>query len=262
MFGGLILGVVIYFLGAFAYLLREFGENLASKEREKSTRLRAVRDVAAGIAHELRNPLNAIGLSVQVIERKIPKTGALDPSMERQFERVHMEIGRIKKVVDAFVRFARLGDLTVADFDLSDAVRETARTFEAIFAERGVEATLDVQDGVRVVGDREKLSEALAAVVQSAVEALSSGGGALRLSLVAQRREAKIVVRDTGPSLDDERLRNVFEPYRTGRDHGGFGLTLAKTIVESHGGAVDAASPEGGGCEVTLTLPRRPRRFD
>jgi signal transduction histidine kinase len=257
-FGAVVLGVVIYLLAALAYLLRDTGERYASREREKSTRLRAVRDVAGGIAHELRNPLNAVGLSVQVIERRVRSAEPHDPTQARHFERVFLEIGRIKKVVDAFVKFARLGDLTVAPFDFAATVRETASAFAPLCADQRIAVDLVLPEGpVEIAGDREKLAEAVACVVQSALDAMPEGGGRLSIRLTADRRSARLTVRDSGPPLDAERLRDVFEPYRLARGAGGFGLTVAKTIVESHGGAIEAASPPGEGCEVALRIPRR-----
>jgi signal transduction histidine kinase len=256
-FGAAVLAVVIYLLGALSYLLRSSGERLLTRDREMSARLKAVRDVSGGIAHELRNPLNAIGLSVQVIERQMRASPDPTTAYARHFERVHLEIGRIKKVVDAFVKFARLGDLTVAETDFGALVREVVGGFGSVFAEAGVRATADVASGVTLRGDGEKLGEAVASVVQTAVEAMREHGGDLRIRLEANRREAVLTVRDSGPSLDDARLRNVFEPYRYGRDQEGFGLTVAKTIIESHGGRIEAASPPDGGCLVTIALPRR-----
>ncbi len=256
--GGTLVGLLIYLMAACAYFMRRHGERVASRARETDVRLRAVRDVSGGIAHELRNPLNAVGLSVQVIERRWPAASRGDEYPGRQFERVHLEIGRIKKVVDAFVRFARQGDLTLEDLDFSALVEEVAASFGAVFAEAGAKIDILVAPGGTIQGDRTKLWEAVSAVLQSAVDAMKAGGGGeLRIRLAVERREIRLAIRDSGPALDAERLRNVFEPYAQARDQEGFGLTVAKTIVEGHGGRVEAASPPDRGCEVLIVLPRR-----
>jgi signal transduction histidine kinase len=193
-----------------------------------------------------------------VIERRWPTGIAETEFPSRQFERVHLEIGRIKKVVDAFVKFARQGDLTVEDFDFSALVVEVVASFAPIFAEAGVRIECDAAPGGTLQGDRVKLGEAVGAILQSATDAMrGAGGGGLRLKLVVERKRVRLFVRDSGPALEGERLRNVFEPYAQARDQEGFGLTVAKTVIESHGGEVEAASPPGVGCEVQVTLPRR-----
>ena len=256
--GGTLVGILIYLTAACAYFMSRHGQRVAYRARETDTRLRAVRDVSGGIAHERRNPLNAVGLSVQVIERRWPAGPRGDEYPGRQFERVHLEIGRIKKVVDAFVRFARQGDLTLESLDVSALVGEVLASFKTVFDEAGVKVDVLIAPDGTMQGDRAKLSEAVAAVLQSAVDATKAVvGGELRVRLSVDRREIRLAIRDSGPSIDAERLRNVFEPYAQARDQEGFGLTVAKTIVEAHGGRVEAASPPDHGCEVLIVLPRR-----
>ena len=256
-FGAVVLALVIYLLGVLAIFLRGQGAVLLAQEREKAIRLKAVSEVAGGIAHELRNPLNAIGLSVQVIERRQPPAGVDAAQWARHFERVYTEIGRIKKVTDGFVKFARLGDLTVAPFDFRRMVREILDGFAPVCADARVEVDFAPGREAPVTGDQEKLGEAVAAVVQSGVDAMREEGGRLVVRLAVRRREVALSVRDSGPAPDAESLRTIFEPYRRGAHEGGFALTVAKTIVESHGGRIDASSPPGGGRVVSMAVPRR-----
>jgi two-component system sensor kinase FixL len=97
------------------------------------------------------------------------------------------------------------------------------------------------------------------AVVRNAIDSMHGrADGELRIRLAGSRRGIRTTIRDTGDVIDDTAVRNIFVPYFTRRDHAiGLGMTMARTLVESHGGTIDAAPAQGGGCVVTIALPRK-----
>ncbi len=256
--GTIIVGLVIYMLAVLAFLVSRRGVLSAHRERERGVRLKAIGEVAGGIAHELRNPLNSVNLSVQLIERAMKEQVGEARMRTRDFERVYGEIGKIKKVVDNFVRFARLGDLTVTTFDLKEVVDTVLASFAPLLADMGIRLDWQHSGQTTMRGDREKIAQVVSATLQNAVDAMTgTTGGAITVRLQGKRSELWLAIRDTGEVLDEARLRSIFEPYYSARDHAlGLGLTIAKTYVDCHGGVVDAASAQGGGCVVTITLPR------
>jgi signal transduction histidine kinase len=255
--GVIVAGVVVYLLAALAMLMSRAQVSLVNREREKSNRLRAIAEVAGGIAHEVRNPLNAISLTLQYIQRMAAREGK--PPREEDLARSHLELGKIRKVVDNFVNFARTRDLVVEQVELRAMVEEALEGFAAVLEERGIGVEASYEGSLSCRADREKLGQVLRAVIANAVEAMSGGnGGELKIRVRGERGRVRVVVRDSGEVLDEKVVGNIFEPYFTTRDHAmGLGMTVARTLVESHGGTIEAATAQGGGCVVTITLPRR-----
>lgn len=249
--------VVTYVMSAVVLLVNRAQARLQQQERDKAARLKAVGEVAGGIAHEVRNPLNAISLSVQYMERLATmKDRGPSPA---DFARIHLELGKIRKVVDNFVKFARIRDMVVGNLDLGEVMEEVLGRYADELDALAVRHELVREGDLSCVGDREKLAEVLAAVVSNALEAMQeSEVRELRVRVAGERRWIRTTIRDSGEITDENVVRNIFEPYFTTRDSAmGLGMTVARTLVESHGGTIDAAVAHGGGCVVAIVLPRR-----
>jgi len=255
-YGVFILGVVIYLLAVLGSLLSRSQERRLNRAREKAGRLRAVGAVAGGIAHEVRNPLNAISLRLQYLERRMRRTGEC-PTPE-DYARIHLELGKIKKVVDGFVNFARARELTLEAVDLQELLAEVLKSFEPALEEGGIAHELRASGDVVCKVDRERIREVLQAVVANSLESMSEAGkGSLKIRVRGERKRVLVHVRDTGEVLGEGTVERIFEPYFTTRDHAlGLGMTVARTLVESHGGSIEAAAVQGGGCLITVALPR------
>jgi len=256
-FGLVALGVTIYVLSAVTILLNRAQTRLINQEREKGLRLRAIGDVAGGIAHEVRNPLNAISLSIQYMQ-KLAERGD-HASRDRDFARIHLELGKIRKVVDSFVKFARTGDMVVGLIDAGSVMEEALARFAMDLDIRGIRSDLAVEGDLTCTGDHEKILEVFAAVLGNALDSMRNlEAGELRVRVVGQPRFVRATVRDTGEITDETALTNIFEPRFSNRDTAmGLGMTVARTYVESHGGTIEAALHRDGGCVVTIELPRK-----
>lgn len=255
-YGVLILGVLIYVLAALAILIGRVQTSVANREREKAVRLKAIRDVAGGIAHEVRNPLNAISLLLQYLERSGRKTGSA-PGPE-DYGRIHHELRKIRGVVDDFVKFARIQDLAPSECDLGEIVGEVFEAQRTAMAEEEVEGRLDLQGSLEGRWDREKLRVALTALVQHAIE-VSKGTEEARVEIRAsgERQNVMISIRDSSEVVDEAETRNLFEPDWSSKSSSvGFGMTVARTLILTHHGAIGAEPATGGGCVVNVTLPR------
>jgi len=255
-YGVILLGVVIYLLACLAIFMTRAQLGVLNRARERAGRLEAISKVAGGIAHEVRNPLNGISLMLQYMERKVKKTGeAPQPS---DFARIHLELGKIRKVVDNFVKFARTQDLEVGDMDMGRLVEHVMATFEPALKEGGITYHIERDGKLGCTADEEKIREVLEAVITNSLESMrDQEDGELFIRVQGGRRNVRVIVRDTGDILDERQVRSIFEPYFTTRESAlGLGMTVARTLVESHGGSLEAAAAQGGGCVVTLTLPR------
>ncbi|MCA9320047.1 MAG: GHKL domain-containing protein [Planctomycetes bacterium] len=249
---------ILYLLLILVYFLGRREMRLAFAAAERAIRLKAIGSVAEGIAHEVRNPLNAISLSVQYIEMVPDKLG--HPAAPEDFQRVYTELGKIRKVIDNFVGFTRLREIELSDWDAIALVDEVLEDFAPRFSEHEIEVQVHRRGSAELTADRPKLRRVLQSILRNAVEAVA--GTERRLIQVTvdgeSRRVVRISIRDSGPAADRKTLENMFDPYFTTRSSAmGLGLTLAKTVVESHGGVIQAAAAQGGGCAVVIEIPRR-----
>jgi two-component system sensor histidine kinase PilS (NtrC family) len=218
--------------------------------------LAAVGELAAGIAHEIRNPLASISGSVQVLSHEL----SVGTAERRLMEIIVSESNRLSKILEEFLRFVRPQERRVAVFDVAGNIEEVLDLFrlsdEVSDAHRIV---VDVQPAASLLsGDRDQVRQIIYNVAKNAVRAMPDGGALT----VEGREEAawySIKFRDTGRGMSVEELARVFTPFSTAFDGGtGLGMAIVRRIVEDHGGAIDVESSPGEGTTVTILLPRDP----
>lgn len=234
---------------------------LARRETEKrqatAEKLGALGQMAEGVAHEVRNPMVAIGGFARRIRDKLPEN---DPLREYAAH-IIKEVERLENMVTEIVRFKTVMISPYGEVDLKALINEVLEGRAAEFSAASIELRTDLAEGVGTIqGDLENLKIALNNIVQNSIEAMP-GGGVLKVSLLANpAREGWVNVRieDNGKGIAKEDLPNVFDPFFTSKMSGaGMGLTMVHRIVTRHGGEVDLASVLGEGTTVTLILPVR-----
>ncbi len=220
---------------------------LATAEREA-----AWRDVARRLAHEIKNPLTPMSLSLHRLERRVE----LVPESERRAVRDSLaallqEVEHLTRLADTFSQYARMPEVREEPLDLS----ELARACGALHEPQGLTLRIDCESPLPVRGDRLLLSRALHNLLVNAIEA-SPAGGLVELESGRDGSEAWIEVRDRGPGLDAELAARVFEPYVSNKNRGsGLGLSLVRDIAVQHRGSVTLVNREGGGALARLALP-------
>lgn len=222
----------------------------------QSGKLAAIGQLAAGVAHEINNPLFAIlGLVEFVLADVEPGSKA-----HERLELVHRTALEIKEIVRALLDFARESSDEQRVVALDDVVRETVDLVRRTSANRGVEIVQEPADGPFLVhGSPNQLKQIFLNLLANARQALPDGG-TVTLRLERDGDWVVATVRDTGPGVDPEALPRIFEPFFTTRraDGGtGLGLSVSLGIAEAHGGSLTAGEASGGGAAFTLTLPRR-----
>jgi signal transduction histidine kinase len=214
--------------------------------------------MAAGIAHDVRNPLHSIGLTLQHLnETARPDDGSRAAEFDRSLEIIRGEIRRLGQLIDNFLRFAKSERHERAAVDLVELLRETSRLVQKEAERRGVELRLELDEAVPpVFGDLESLRSAILNLVLNSFEAMPQGGR-LTLTLGAAGREVLLEVRDTGEGIAEADRERVFEfAYTTREDGHGLGLAMVHhCVVEEHGGRVTLDSRCGEGTSVRLALP-------
>lgn len=230
-----------------------------ARQAEHSERVAALGDLAAGVAHEVRNPLNAISIAAQRLAAEFVPQGDVD-LYKNLLSHLRSEIDRVNLTVQEFLGLARGLHLSLAPVDMRDLVERVAQSLTLEAAASGVQIELEVQGQPSLRGDKEALHKALLNLGQNALQATGSGGQ-VKLRLEEEVGGVKVVVADTGCGIAASDLPHVFRPYFTRRKGGsGLGLALVHRIVTDHGGTIEVASHPGRGSTFTVSLPVEVRR--
>ena len=228
----------------------------ASRERLiQAERVAAWREMARRLAHELKNPIFPIQVSLDTLRRALER----DPQgFEKLFREtsgtILEELGTLRRIVDDFSDFARMPQPRLAAADLNAIVEQALALHRDRAGSLKIEASLDPSLG-RVQADRDLLSRAIGNLVANAIEAMPDGG-TLRVRTRAAGESQVVEVEDSGPGLSEEQRRRLFTPYYTTKKGGtGLGLAIAQGIVSDHGGRIEVRSAPGEGSTFALTLP-------
>jgi nitrogen fixation/metabolism regulation signal transduction histidine kinase len=237
---------------------RMAAELAASRERAlQAERVAAWREMARRLAHELKNPIFPIQLSIETL-RRVAEEDASGRRLADLFREASLtildELRSLRKIIDEFSLFARMPAPQPAPLAVNEIVEQALRLYSPRAG--GVEVSTELAgDLPPVTGDRDLLGRALGNLVSNALDAL---GGAGRLTLRTARHGdgVRIDVEDTGPGLSDEQRTRLFTPYYTTKRGGtGLGLAIVQGIVSDHGGRVEVSSAPGRGTAFTLFLP-------
>jgi signal transduction histidine kinase len=233
------------------------------KEAEKSA---VIGRLASAIAHEIRNPLNYINLTLDHLRTSLapndPRKRALVEQLTLQLK---AEVARINTRITEFLKYSRPAHLNLQPLDLRETLRDALRIVEAQAAESGVETRFEENGAVpQVVGDRESLRSLFTNLIINGMQAMEgaegAGGGSLRVGLTSEDGRARVTVSDTGRGIDPAHIDKIFEPYYSTKETGtGLGLAIARKAVEDHDGTITVESTPGRGTTFTVELPTTER---
>jgi len=222
-------------------------------EIELSRRLAAIGRLTSGVAHEVKNPINAIVVHLEVLRQKLQQ---LDPDTRRHIDVIGSEIQRLDRVVQTLVDFTRPVDLRLADLDLRRLVDEVVVLAQPDAERHGVSIVRDLpRESLPVKIDADLVKQAVLNIVLNGVQAMPGGG---ELTLVGSRadEEAQLEVRDQGSGIPQEVRDKIFNLYFTTKKNGsGIGLAMAYRVMQLHNGSVAYDSVEGQGTTFRLRLP-------
>jgi signal transduction histidine kinase len=248
-------------------LAARFNEMTAEleKKRELETKLQeaeksaVVGRLGSAIAHEIRNPLNYINLTLDHLRAKFsPEDDAKRGDFEKLTAQLKTEVARINRQIRDFLSYSRPPKLNLEPTDVRKVVEDSLRIVEAEAAEQNVQITLNAAADVpRVFGDAEYLRSVFNNLFINAVQAMC-GGGRLDVSIESFENYVKIEVADTGVGISEENLTKIFEPYFSTKETGtGLGLAIVKRIVDEHKGIIGVESELNEGTKFTVRLPMR-----
>jgi signal transduction histidine kinase len=264
--------------GAFAYLVKPCSTadllltieqalrqvQLHSEKRELARRaqvaekLAAVGTLTAGISHEIRNPLNAAGLQLAVLERRVRKLAETDQSsLLEPLGLVRDEIRRLEHLLEDFLQFARPRELLARPVDVNQVLEAVLGLLGGDAERRGISLERQIEPMLpRVAGDPERLRQVMMNLALNALEATPTGGR-VRVSARPDDREVLMAVDDSGPGIPEELAERIFEPFFTTKASGsGLGLPIVHAIVTQHGGSIGSEKSHLGGTRFWVRLPK------
>jgi two-component system sensor histidine kinase HydH len=224
-------------------------------EMARGERLATVGNLAAAVAHEIRNPLSAVSMGLQRLRAEF------EPAEGEEYRRivdlVQGEVRRLNAIVEEFLSLARPIQLRPEPVPVAALLDEVRRLVEPQAGRAGIVVERTIPDALPALrADRDRIKQVLLNLVLNAIDAMPSGGR-LTMGGAASGTAVTLTVTDTGSGIPPELLPRVFEPYVTTKTKGlGLGLAIARRIVDAHGGRIEAESGAGQGTRFRVTLPR------
>jgi PAS domain S-box-containing protein len=239
-------------------------EQQTTEQKIESEKISSILHLAAGVAHELGNPLNSLTIHLQLIQRQLKRLSPVDNTekLTQSIEICAGEVSRLDSIIKHFLEAVRPQSPDLGDVDLVVVLEETLQVMEPELAAAGV--TVDVSlDGATppvVTGDSNQIKQVLFNVLKNAREAMKVSG-VIKIRTRTDDDFVYICVVDSGEGIDEQDLMHVFDPYFTTKKEGhGLGMMVVQRIMRDHGGQIGIDSRKGVGTVVTLQFPQKHRR--
>jgi len=232
----------------------------ASRDRLIQTeRLSAIGEVAANVAHEIRNPLTAVGGFARSIYGSLPE-GDVN---RRKIEVILEETDRLEQMLSSLLEFTRPAVPRFNELDLNGFLLQTLHFMDAEIEANRVRVVFELDpDLPRVWADNQQMRQVVLNIVRNALQEMKQGG-LLTIATFARKEEVIMTIRDTGPGIPPDSLEKIFEAFYTTKASGsGLGLPVCAQIVRNHNGRIEVSSRPGEGAQFTISLPAAGRLLD
>lgn len=248
-------------------LLRQFNEMTAELEKSKeleeqlrqAEKSAVIGRLGSAIAHEIRNPLNYINLTLDHLRSKFaPEDQQRVASFTKLISQIKSEVGRINQQISDFLNYSRPANVNLKPLDARQIVEDSLRLVEAQASENNIRISVVEHENVpQIIADSEFLRSVFNNLFINAVQSMGNEGGNLNVKISPDREFVRFEISDTGSGISEENLSKIFEPYFSTKETGtGLGLAIVQKIVDVHNGAIEVESTEGEGTKFTVKLPR------
>jgi len=237
--------------------LEEVTEKKAKEARlRRAESLAALTTLAAGVAHEIKNPLGSISIHIQLMQKEMQGRQTIPTAKFREYlEVINEEVDRLNTTVVDFLFAVRPMDAKLTDQDINQIIQELIDFLKFELENANVGLELNLRDVPEIRVDEKYIKHALINLIKNGLDAMPEGG---TLSISTSLRNGSVVVEvaDTGTGISEENVAKIFEPYFTTKDFSsGLGLTLVYKIIKEHNGEISLRSREGEGTAFVLTFP-------
>ncbi len=231
-----------------------------TKLSQHNAKLASIGRLAAGVGHEINNPLAIIQGHLSMIESELKLSSVDNKKIFERLGKVDLAIERIANIVKGLRSFSRSDDQPVSSFDIYQLIYETCSMMKDIYVKEGIDFDFSGKDeNVSVLGSRGRFQQVLVNLISNAKDATEGlENRKIQINLEIIGKEAKVTVKDNGQGISIDIIDKIFDPFFTTKEVNkgtGIGLALVSTIMKEHGGRIDVDSKLGNGATFTLTLP-------
>ncbi len=226
---------------------------LLETELERRERLKSVGILAAGMAHEIKNPLTAINTFADYLPEKYN-----DPEFREKFSRiVKQEVARVKEIVSDLLLFSKPADPHPRETDICKTLSDILELLSNDTLSHGIRVSTSLEEA-RAHVDPDQIKQALLNILMNAIDAMKEKGGELRVETSTKGNFVTIFIHDTGRGIPGDKIKHIFDPFFTSKEGGtGLGLAVTHSIIEGNRGTIEVKSEHGIGTTFTLRLPAR-----
>ncbi|MDB6140461.1 MAG: ntrB [Verrucomicrobiaceae bacterium] len=248
----------------FVMLIRDVTQSRKlTEEKIESERINAFTLLAAGVAHELGNPLNSLTIHLQLMERALKKMGKGGDKLQKHLDVSIGEIQRLDFIINQFLAAIRPTQPQLQRVNVNELLQDAARFLKPELEQNKVKLKLELRADVpQMPLDANQMKQAFYNLIRNAGQAMGESGGTLTVSTTFNDFEVIVSFQDSGKGITRENMGNLFQPFFTTRKTGtGLGLLIVRRIVREHGGEIDIESRQGQGTKVSLFLPLVEKRM-
>ncbi|MCD6385822.1 PAS domain S-box protein [Candidatus Sumerlaeota bacterium] len=258
-------------LSSLVFIISDISEaKRKEEERSRQERLDSLATLTAGIAHEIKNPLNALNIHAQLLKRSIEDNSLIPDTPEYQrakqsLEIIIEEIRRLARIVNQFITAVRPFKLHLKSCDVNRILEELVKTFGPELKERRIKITMSLERDIPpIYADEHLIRQTFLNILKNAIETIEDQNGEIGIRTFYSGKWVYVSVRDNGKGMTEEEMRRMFEPYFTTKDYGsGLGLFIVYRVIQEHRGEIKVQSEKGKGTVFTVQLPilKRPVRL-
>jgi signal transduction histidine kinase len=251
-------------LARYAVILSDITQEQAQTRQEiEDERVNSILELAAGVAHELGNPLNSLNIHLQGMQRQLKKMQQVEGSekLGKSMDICSGEVERLDSIITHFLEAVRPREPDLHDLDLIAPLEESIDFLGPELESAGIRVDIELEASLPVVqGDRDQIKQVFFNIIKNARQAMTEGG-IIRIRAFGDDEFVYIQMGDTGEGISQENLRKVFQPYFSTKNDGhGLGMMIVERIMRDHGGQIGIDSRPSVGTLVTLQFPQKHRR--